>query len=108
MRLLRGAKVPLAMTCRRRRIILMIYLATESGLFVCEKDKEWGVVRHALTDQLVTSVIAREGVILAGTTNGVFRSDDEGQTWHEASEGLTHRHVRWMAYHPDVSDFEFA
>ena len=86
----------------------MIYLATENGLFVCERDKEWAVLRHTLKGQQVTSVIAREGVILAGTTDGVFRSDDEGQTWDEASAGLSHRHVRWMAYHPDVSDLEFA
>jgi photosystem II stability/assembly factor-like uncharacterized protein len=86
----------------------MIYLATENGLFVCERDKDWRLVRQALAGQQVTSVIARQGVILAGTTNGVFRSDDEGQSWDEASAGLKHRHVRWLAYHPDVSDFEFA
>ena len=86
----------------------MLYLATENGLLACEQDKEWRVVRHVLRDQLVTSVIAREGVILAGTTNGVFRSDDEGHTWDDASAGLSHRHVRWMAYHPEVSDLEFA
>jgi len=86
----------------------MIYLATENGLLVCERDTDWRVAHHALKDQHITSVIAREGVILAGTTNGVFRSDDEGQTWHEASAGLSHRHVRWMAYHPDISDFELA
>ena len=75
----------------------MLYLATENGLLACEQDKEWRVVHHTLTGQQVTSVIAREGVILAGTTDGVFRSDDEGHTWGEASAGLSHRHVRWMA-----------
>jgi photosystem II stability/assembly factor-like uncharacterized protein len=53
-------------------------------------------------------VIAREGAILAGTTDGLFRSDDAGQSWQEASNGLNSRHVRWLAYHPDVSDLEFA
>ena len=86
----------------------MIYLATENGLFVCKRDKEWAVLQHTLNGQQVTSVIAREGVILAGTTDGVFRSDDEGQTWQEANAGLSHRHVRWLAYHPDVSDLEVA
>jgi photosystem II stability/assembly factor-like uncharacterized protein len=55
----------------------------------------------------VTSAIAREGVILAGTTTGVFRSDDSGETWQVASDGLTTRHVRWMAFHPGLSDYEF-
>jgi photosystem II stability/assembly factor-like uncharacterized protein len=86
----------------------MIYLATDNGLVVCEKDNEWRVLHRGLEGQRVTSVIAREGVILAGTTNGVFRSDDNGQNWVEASQGLSHRHIRWLAYHPDISDLEFA
>jgi photosystem II stability/assembly factor-like uncharacterized protein len=45
---------------------------------------------------------------LAGTHAGVFRSDDLGRTWQEASQGLSTRYVRWMAYHPDISDLEFA
>ncbi len=86
-----------------------LILATEQGLVICERDGDnWHESVRALKDQHVTSVIAREGVILAGTTNGIYRSDDEGQTWQEASQGLTTRHVRWMAYHPDISDFEFA
>jgi photosystem II stability/assembly factor-like uncharacterized protein len=52
--------------------------------------------------------MAREGVILAGTTEGIFRSDDGGRSWRQASMGLETRHVRWMAYHPDLSDREFA
>ena len=68
----------------------------------------WQIARHGLEGKHVTSVIAREGVILAGTTRGVFRSDDEGRTWQAASRGLSQLHVRWMAYHPESSDFEFA
>ena len=86
----------------------MIYLATENGLAVCERNNDWRIVRRGLEGQRVTSVIAREGVILAGTTHGVFRSENEGRSWNEANAGLSHRHVRWLAYHPDVSDLEFA
>jgi hypothetical protein len=86
-----------------------LILATEKGLVICEREgNDWHESLSGLTDQHATSVIAREGVILAGTTKGVFRSDDEGQTWEEANHGLTTRHVRWMAYHPDISDLEFA
>jgi hypothetical protein len=56
----------------------------------------------------VTSVIAREGVILAGTRDGVYRSPGRGATWVEVSDGLHHRLVRWLAFHPDVSDLEVA
>jgi len=86
-----------------------LYLATSSGLVIAEKAGDtWRVSGRPLEGQYVTSVIAREGVILAGTQNGVFRSDDAGESWLEASSGLTHRHVRWMAYHPDRSDLEYA
>jgi photosystem II stability/assembly factor-like uncharacterized protein len=86
-----------------------LVLATENGIVICEQDNDgWHESLREMPDQHVTSVIAREGVILAGTENGIFRSDDEGQTWQEASNGLTTPHVRWMAYHPDVSDLEFA
>jgi hypothetical protein len=86
-----------------------LLLATEKGLVICEYDSNvWGEQARGLTDQNVTSVIARKGMILAGTTKGVFRSDDEGQTWVEAGNGLTTRHVRWLAHHPDIPDLEFA
>jgi photosystem II stability/assembly factor-like uncharacterized protein len=86
-----------------------LLLATEHGLLLCEREgDDWREAARGLTDREVSSVIAREGVILAGTTEGVFRSDDLGETWQEASDGLSARHVRWLAYHPDISDLEFA
>ena len=86
-----------------------LLLATRHGLVICQHGEDgWREADRVMADKSVTRVIAREGVILAGTTDGVYRSDDAGQTWQEASEGLGSRHVRWMAYHPDVSDLEFA
>src|SRR3990170_5662534 len=87
----------------------LLFLATKQGLAICQRqDGDWVELRRGLSDQTVTSLIARQGVILAGTKNGLHRSDDLGVTWHPASEGLTHRHVRWLAYHPHISDLEFA
>src|SRR5215467_903009 len=92
-----------------------LLLATTEGLGVYAREgAEWrplpaaAGVRQGLAGREVLCVIAREGVILAGTREGVWRSDDLGQSWHEASAGLTQRHVRWLAYHPDISDFEVA
>src|SRR3990172_2608824 len=84
-------------------------VATSKGFFVLEREGGgWRDVATGLSGRNVTSVIAREGVILAGTREGVFRSDDMGRTWREINNGLRVRYVRWMAYHPDVSDLEFA
>ena len=86
-----------------------LLLATKTGFVAAAGEaEEWQVVRTGLNGRHVTSLIAREGVILAGTTNGIFISDDGGQSWQETSDGLTHRHVRWLAFHPDISDREFA
>jgi len=88
----------------------VILLATNQGLVVCQRSESggWQILHRALEGISVTSVIAREGVILAGTTDGVYRSDDHGRTWREASAGLSARHIRWMAYHPEQPDFELA
>ncbi len=86
-----------------------LFLATEQGFIAFEKpNQSWRETARGLQGKHVTSLIAREGVILAGTTNGVYRSDDLGQTWQAASEGLTIPHIRWLAYHPAISDAEFA
>lgn len=86
-----------------------LFLATSNGLFACERSGEaWAETSRSLTGQRVTSVVARDGVVLAGTRDGVFRSNDMGRIWEEASTGLTTRYVRWLAYHPEVSDLEFA
>jgi photosystem II stability/assembly factor-like uncharacterized protein len=87
----------------------MICLATNDGIVIARlQGGEGEIVRRGLEGRHVTSVIAREGVILAGTVVGVFRSDNAGRTWATASAGLSQPHVRWLAYHPDNSDFEFA
>jgi photosystem II stability/assembly factor-like uncharacterized protein len=87
----------------------LFFLATENGVVTAERTGEgWREIAHSLAGQQVTSLIAREGVVLAGTADGIFRSDDDGQTWRVASLGLSNSHVRWLAYHPDISDREFA
>jgi photosystem II stability/assembly factor-like uncharacterized protein len=84
-----------------------LILASDRGVFVVEHSGEADeIIQHSLQDTPATSVIGREGVILAGRGDGVFRSGDLGATWERASNGLERPHVRWMAYHPQVSDFE--
>ena len=84
-----------------------LIVATGHGIFTFERNKnDWRSQARGLDGQNVTSAIAREGVILAGTNNGVFRSDDYGEKWHAANDGLNTRHVRWMAFHPGLSDYE--
>jgi photosystem II stability/assembly factor-like uncharacterized protein len=79
----------------------LLLLATARGLVLCDGEEgAWRECARALTDHRVRSVSASDGVILAGTARGIFRSGDLGQTWHDGSAGMTHRHVRWLAHHP--------
>jgi len=93
---------------------MQLLLATNDGLVIARGDSPQSdspalaIAGRGLSGRRVTSVIAREGVILAGTRNGVYRSGDRGRTWREAGDGLSVRHVRWLAYHPEVSDRELA
>src|SRR5690606_39185941 len=45
---------------------------------------------------------------LAGTTDGVQRSTDGGESWQAVHDGLTNRHIRWLAHHPQMPSLEFA
>jgi photosystem II stability/assembly factor-like uncharacterized protein len=75
-----------------------LYLATSIGLFIITQvNGHWNIVGHTLTDKSLTAVVATEGVILAGTAEGIWRSFENGRSWGEASEALAIRHVRWMA-----------
>ncbi len=86
-----------------------LLLATQHGLVICERDgNSWREARRGLQDKIVTSVITHNGMILAGTTEGAYRSDDVGQAWVDASTGLDPKHVRWLGFHPDVPHHEFA
>jgi photosystem II stability/assembly factor-like uncharacterized protein len=86
-----------------------LLLATEQGVAIGKRQgDDWTESTRELIDQHVTSATARAGMILAGTQNGIFRSHDEGKTWNEASHGLTEPHVRWIAFHPEISDLAFA
>jgi photosystem II stability/assembly factor-like uncharacterized protein len=88
----------------------LILLATTNGLVVARPSDAggWRLDRRVLAGQHLTSVIAREGVILVGARDGVRRSDDLGETWRAMNTGLTEPYIRWLAYHPQVSDFEVA
>lgn len=89
--------------------MMELFLATENGVLLARPNGDsWSTEPRGLDGRTVTSIMAREGVILAGTTDGIFRSDDLGASWTEQSHGLTQRHVRWLAFHPDISDLEFA
>ena len=76
-----------------------LYIATAIGLFIATPtDGNWNIVRHTLTEKSFTSITVSDGIILAGSTEGIWHSSDNGKSWNEANKNLAIRHVRWMAH----------
>lgn len=86
-----------------------LVVGTDRGLVFMQRAGDgWRVSRRALVGQAVRSVSAGQGVLLAGTRQGIQRSRDGGQTWLPANSGLTLPHVRWLATQPDAPHNLFA
>ncbi len=78
-----------------------LFVATDFDVLTYVREREgWRRERRSLAGKKVTRVTAGEKTLLAGTTEGIFRSADLGQSWWPANEGLTTRHIRALAYHP--------
>ena len=90
--------------------MMNMILATAQGVVMCERGEDggWREISRGLADSRVTTVAANSTSVLAGTTKGLYRSDDSGQTWRAANDGLTQRHLRWLAFHPDDPALAFA
>jgi photosystem II stability/assembly factor-like uncharacterized protein len=86
-----------------------LLLATSNCLAICEPDTiGWRVARRELMGNFTTSVLAVGEDILVGTQDGIYRSGDEGGSWRAVNNGLTSRHIRWLAAHPDLPERIFA
>ena len=76
-----------------------LYIATAIGLFIAtQSDGNWNLVRHTLKEKSLTSITVSARTILAGSTEGIWRSSDNGKSWNEANKNLAIRYVRWMAH----------
>lgn len=75
----------------------MLLIATSHGVIRCEqRNDDWRSTHRTLTEYKVTAITVRAGIVVAGTTDGVFRSSDGGLTWDEMSGELSIPHVRWL------------
>lgn len=78
-----------------------LYLATENGLVIAERTAStWRALRRVLVGQEVTRAAAIGPLIVAGTTQGAYRSLDGGLTWQPANRNLTVPRIRWLTFPP--------
>ena len=78
------------------------------GIVCAERKEEWLVTGRALAGHSVTSVAAHMNLVLAGTMEGIFRSEDGGGTWSPAKVGPAIKHLRWIDIDVDKSRGAFA
>lgn len=82
----------------------LLILGTNEGVVVARQEEDlWELMSRTLRARQVNSLSVQGGVILAGTTEGVFRSENLGETWHMASDGLSVPKVRWVTHDPSRS-----
>lgn len=87
----------------------LYFAATDEGMVVLRQEQGmWEIVRRDLRTMDVTAVIVAGSHVLAGTREGVWRSEDLGNAWRPTNQGLEVEHVRWLAHHPDHPSFAFA
>lgn len=81
----------------------LLWVASGHGLFWFRQNGEaWDELGQALAGSELTCVGASNGAVIVGGVDGIQRSLDGGETWQAADAGLTVRHARWIALHPEV------
>ena len=80
-----------------------LWVASGDGLSWFRRDGEgWTQVGHALAGSNLTCIDVSNEAVIVGGVEGVMRSLDSGATWKAADDGLSVRHTRWVALHPEV------
>lgn len=86
-----------------------LILGTMNCVAICEATVNgWRVVRRDLMGHFTTSVLTIGEKILVGTRDGIYHSADGGDSWRAVNTGLTIRHIRWLAAHPEGPGWIFA
>jgi photosystem II stability/assembly factor-like uncharacterized protein len=72
-----------------------LFIASKAGLFIAAQESgDLKVVERTLPNEPLTSVAAAKGVIVAGGTDGIRRSLDQGRSWERVN--IDPLHIRWV------------
>jgi len=86
-----------------------LYLATSSGVLMSAAlGESRQSAQHALAGNVITCIAAQDGILLAGSRDGVLRSTDSGISWGAPEIKPDIPHMRWLSFHPDRAGLAFA
>lgn len=86
-----------------------IAIATEQGIHIAERaENKWQITHSALIQHKFTSVACKDQAILAGATDGLYLSLNQGQSWRLVPDELADAHLRSVSFHPNNSGQAFA
>jgi len=110
-----GAEWLAAAQSARKSLVVLAGLT--AGFAGCDKKNPVSEIRAvwmpvsgvvgAQTVQVIKADPQTEGVLYAGSLEGIFKSTDYGKTWSESSEGLSNKDVTSLAVSPVNSSLIF-
>jgi photosystem II stability/assembly factor-like uncharacterized protein len=82
----------------------VLYCGGDEGVHLLVREGgTWREAGRGLSSRRVTSVTVSGSEVLAGTREGIYRSQDAGQTWRTSNDGLTVPYIRWLAHDPGAT-----
>lgn len=86
-----------------------LIIGTRQGIFTARRNNgEFEILNSSLNSLRVNSLSVLECRVLAGTRDGIYKSDDQGTSFVKSSDGLTQPHIRWLAYDPGGTGWALA
>ncbi|MFP4580206.1 MAG: WD40/YVTN/BNR-like repeat-containing protein [Candidatus Sumerlaeia bacterium] len=86
-----------------------LFLASQEGVVLAEnRETGWAIVSRGLKGKSCTSIAYMDEIIYAGAAEGCWISEDPAQEWRQHTEGLKHKHIRWLACGPPETHRVFA
>jgi photosystem II stability/assembly factor-like uncharacterized protein len=88
---------------------IILYIVSSIGMFiVAHSDGNWHILKHILQNHSLTSIAAKNGVILVGTSDGLWRSGDQGESWQMVQTEFAPGYVRWLIASKNQTSIFFA
>jgi photosystem II stability/assembly factor-like uncharacterized protein len=79
-----------------------LIIATARGIQIAQEDgSTWKKTHNDLIQHAFTAAARQGHSILAGASDGLFVSLNDGQSWQAVEDGLSHPHIRALQFLPD-------